>query len=223
MRRHPIEQHADAGIVAAVDEQREFLGRAEQRVRGELAQRLVAPRPSKRMRHHRQEFDMGKTHAGHVVDQLLGKFAPVERAPVGMTHPRAGMYFVDRDRRVGGLAARPLRTPCVVRPAERRGIVDDRCGGGRRLDPPGDRIGLHRQQRAVRSKQLVLIERSGREAWNKNLPHSRLVAQPHRVASPVPGVEVADDGNPPRIWRPHGKAHPRYPIDHQRMRAKAGS
>ena len=40
MRRHPIEQHADACIVAAVDEQREFLGRAEQRVRGELAQRL---------------------------------------------------------------------------------------------------------------------------------------------------------------------------------------
>ena len=133
------------------------------------------------------------------------------------------MYFVDRDRRVGRLAPRPLRTPCVVRPAERRGIVDDRCGGGRRLDPPGDRIGLHRQQRAVRSEQLVLVERAGREPWDENLPHSRLVAQSHRVASPVPGVEVADDGNAPRIRRPHGEAHPRHPVDHHCMRAKAGS
>ena len=47
------------------------------------------------------------------------------------------------------------------------------------------------------------------------------MAQPHRVAAPVPGVEVADHRNAPRIGRPHREAHARHAVDHHRVRAQA--
>ena len=146
MRRHPIEQHADTGVVAAIDQQREFLRRAEQRVRRELAEQLIAPRSGERVVHDRHELDMGKAHARDIIDELVGELRPVERAAVGMAQPRPRMHLVDRDRRVGRLPFGPLGAPGFVRPAERRRVVDDRGRRRRRLGPPSDRIGLYRQQ-----------------------------------------------------------------------------
>jgi hypothetical protein len=47
--RHPVEDHADAGVVAAIDEARERRGSPKSAVRRVLAQHLVAPGASERM------------------------------------------------------------------------------------------------------------------------------------------------------------------------------
>ncbi len=60
---HPVEDHADAGLVAGVDEELEVLGRAEAARRREEPRHLVAPRPGERVLHHRQQLDVGEAHA----------------------------------------------------------------------------------------------------------------------------------------------------------------
>ncbi len=53
MGRDPIQEHADARVMTAVDQQRELFRRAEQGMRGELTERLIAPRSAERMAHDR--------------------------------------------------------------------------------------------------------------------------------------------------------------------------
>ena len=55
---HPVENHADAGLVTGVDERLEILGRAEAAGRREEADHLIAPRAGERMLHHRQQLDV---------------------------------------------------------------------------------------------------------------------------------------------------------------------
>lgn len=82
MRRHPIDDHADAGFVAAVDEACEGFRGAKARRRCELAQRLVAPRAAERMLGNRQQLDVAEAHACHVGNQAFAQFVPVQFAPV---------------------------------------------------------------------------------------------------------------------------------------------
>ena len=63
VRRHPVEDHADPGLVHPVDEGAEVVGRAEPRGRGEIAGHLVAPRRRIGMLHHRQQLDMREAEA----------------------------------------------------------------------------------------------------------------------------------------------------------------
>src|SRR5665213_2445198 len=138
-----------------------------------------------------------------------------------MATPRPRMHLVDRERRVRRLPFGPLRAPFIVRPAERRRVVDHRRGGGRRLRPPGDGVGLHRQRSAIGAEELVFVERAGGEAGDEKLPDAGAMTQPHRVPAPVPGIEVADYRNAPRVRRPDGKTHTRHAVHHHRMRAEA--
>ena len=66
---HPVEDHADAGLVKGVDEELEILGRAEAAGRREEADHLVAPRSGERMLHHRQQLDVREAHVVHVRHQ----------------------------------------------------------------------------------------------------------------------------------------------------------
>src|SRR5512135_629868 len=43
---------------------------------------------------------------------------------------------------------------------------------------------------------------------------------PHRHAPPVPPVEVADDADPTRVGRPHGKRHALDPVVDDRVRTE---
>ena len=58
VRRHPVEDHADAVRVHAVDERAEVVGRAEARRRRVVRRHLVAPRAAERVRHDRQQLDV---------------------------------------------------------------------------------------------------------------------------------------------------------------------
>src|ERR1700728_3980694 len=78
---YPVENHTDAGVMAAVDETRERRGLAEFRLRRILTQYLIAPGAAEWVAHDRQQFDMSELELAHVWDQLLGEFIPVQRAP----------------------------------------------------------------------------------------------------------------------------------------------
>ncbi|CQX05714.1 Uncharacterised protein [Salmonella enterica subsp. enterica serovar Typhi] len=60
-------------------------------------------------------------------------------------------------------------------------------------------------QITVRIKQLEFIQLSIMRAGDKQLPNTALFAQTHRVATPIPIVELPDNRNATGIRRPDGE------------------
>src|SRR4029453_18750875 len=100
MPRHPVEDHAEAGLMAGVDEQLEILRRAEAARRREETEHLIAPRSRKGMLHHRQELDMRKAHLLHVRHEAVRQLAICQEAVPFFGNPRPGseVDLVDRHR-----------------------------------------------------------------------------------------------------------------------------
>ena len=121
MRRHPVEDDADAGLVAAVDEAGEILRRAEAAGRREQADRLVAPGAVERMLADRQQLDMGEAHVLDVGDQLVGELVIGEEAVAVLAPPGAEMHLVDRDRRGARLPRRGASPSSRASPQSWRG------------------------------------------------------------------------------------------------------
>ena len=209
MRRHPVEDDADALAVAGIDEAGKILGPAEARRRRELRQRLVAPGAPKGMLHDRQELDMGEAHLGDIGDQPFGQAAPVECTiafPLGL-HPGSGMDLVDRDRRIVGVVARALLHPVGIMPLEVRSPCHD---GGRcrwRFGLPRHRIGFL-QHAAVAADDLELVACTRSQPRHEQFPDTGLVAQPHRMADGLQVVESLHDRGPDALGRQTEKAHP---------------
>ena len=88
----PVEDHADAALVQAVDEVAEVVGRAEARGRREVAGHLVAPGAGERMLHDRQQLDVREAEVGDVVGELVGELAVRE----GAVARRAGCAATSR-------------------------------------------------------------------------------------------------------------------------------
>jgi hypothetical protein len=78
VRRHPVEQHADAGGVEDIDELHEVVRRAEAAGRGEVAHGLVAPRAVEGVLADRQQFDVRIAHVARVVGERHGQVAIAE-------------------------------------------------------------------------------------------------------------------------------------------------
>src|SRR5690606_9581554 len=69
VRRHPVQDDADAGSVQPVDEPGEVVGGAETAGRGEKADRLVTPGAGKRVLRYRHQHDMGEVELGQIGDE----------------------------------------------------------------------------------------------------------------------------------------------------------
>src|SRR5256885_11870180 len=80
VRGSPIENDADAGLMATVDEVHEVGGSAEAAGGGEVAERLIAPGAVEGMLHDGQQFDVRVAEFFYVGDQLIGEFAIREPA-----------------------------------------------------------------------------------------------------------------------------------------------
>jgi len=126
VRRHPVEDHADAGSVAAIDQPGESGRFAESRGRREQPDRLVAPRRIQRMLADRHELDMREAKVAHIGDQRVGERVPVKPAVVAAASPRSGMHLVDRHRRAPWIALRSRRDPLLVVPRKAARVADDR-------------------------------------------------------------------------------------------------
>ena len=160
MRRHPIDDDADIGAMAGIDETGETLRRPEPRARREQAERLIAPRTAEWMLRHRHQLDMGEAHLADVGHQPLGQLIPGRNASIRM-EPRRGVHLVDRHRRVGIVTARALPHPRLVVPDMRCRIGDDGRRGRRRFGRTRQRISLERQSPTVGPDDGKLVARAG--------------------------------------------------------------
>ncbi len=74
MRWDPIHDHADAGLVARVDEVTQLIRRAESAAGCVVVGNLITPGAFERVFGDGQQLDMGVTHLQHVGQQRLGEF-----------------------------------------------------------------------------------------------------------------------------------------------------
>ncbi|MNS84263.1 hypothetical protein D3C72_1180810 [compost metagenome] len=118
---HPVQNHADRGLVTGIDEGGEIFRRAITCGRREHRQRLIAPGATKRMFHDRHQLDMGEAHLLDIRHQALRQLAPVVEAchfagVIQLTLPGPGVQFINRQWRVGCLALATLLHPLLVLP-----------------------------------------------------------------------------------------------------------
>ena len=53
---------------------------------------------------------------------------------------------------------------------------------------------------------------------NENVPNAVVAVETHYMATAVPVIELADNGNALRIWRPDGKAYALHAVQLGKMR-----
>ncbi|MNL23629.1 hypothetical protein D3C87_1450250 [compost metagenome] len=80
---HPVQNDADTGGVAAVDEAGEGGGGTKARGRREHAQGLVPPRAAEGIFHDRHQLHMREPHGFCVGGQLVGELVPDAALGVG--------------------------------------------------------------------------------------------------------------------------------------------
>ncbi len=116
--RCPVEKHANAGLVAAVDELHEFRRRAVAACRCIISDCLVAPRAVEGMLHDREQLEVGVSKFLYVGNELFGEFVVSEPAVafVGITAPTSEVNLVNRDRLFEPWRGLALRDPVGVRP-----------------------------------------------------------------------------------------------------------
>ena len=78
MRRHPIDNHPEAGLVKRINEELKIIGCSVTAGRGKKTCHLVTPGRIKGMLGHRHELDMRESHFLKVLDQRLGQLAITE-------------------------------------------------------------------------------------------------------------------------------------------------
>ena len=120
--RHPVEDHADAGLVQPVHEVAQVVGFAEAARRRKVAGRLVAPGFIERVLGDRQQLDMREAEIRDPGHELVGDLAIVHETAVRAAPPGAEVDFVHRERRVQPGSFRALRepggvAPCITRTA----------------------------------------------------------------------------------------------------------
>ena len=111
VRRHPVQEHPDAGGVQPVHQVAEVVRVAEPGRRRVVAGDLVAPRAAERVLHHRQELHVGEAHLQHVRGELLGQLPIAEAGP-----PGAQVHLVHAHRLLVRRLPGPAREPVRVAP-----------------------------------------------------------------------------------------------------------
>ncbi len=105
VRRHPIEDHAKARHMRAIDEALEA-GRIAEAPRGrEQADGLVAPGGVERMLGYWQQLDMREAHIDNIGDKLAGEIVVGEKTIPAAAPPGAQMHLVDAHRPLPGARA----------------------------------------------------------------------------------------------------------------------
>ncbi len=82
MRRHPIDQHRNAGAVGTINKAGKAIRRTKAGRRRIKPGGLIAPAWIIRMFGHRHELNMGKAHVEHIGDQPLGHRIPAQKPAV---------------------------------------------------------------------------------------------------------------------------------------------
>src|SRR5262245_21548645 len=111
VRRYPVEDHTDTGLVQRIDEGLEIVRCAVARTRCKVSSGLITPGTIERMLHDGQKLDVGETQLPRIRRQLPCRRPIVEPLAVAAPAPRAEVYLVDRDRRGERVAGRAHAHP----------------------------------------------------------------------------------------------------------------
>ena len=95
------------------------------------------------------------------------------------------MDFIDRDRRLAIVALPALGHPPPILPQMSRRLGDDRCRVGRPLSPLGLRVRLERQELTVGAEDLVLVEMTGAQARDEQLPEPADISASASAGRPI--------------------------------------
>ena len=131
--RHPIDQHADAVLMAVIDEVHEVMRRPEPTGRCEVAGALIAPTSIEGMLGDGHQLQVRVTHLVTVLDQHVSQFAITEVRPIRLRRPppTGEMDFVGRDRLLEPVGRFSPLAPVGVMPFKVAKVINDR----RRLRP----------------------------------------------------------------------------------------
>ena len=222
MPGHPVHDHSQPRLMAAVNELAEVIRIAEPAGRRVVARDLIAPGAVERVLADRHQLDVSEAQALDVRDEVIRQLQVAQRAVALLRHalPRAEVHLVHAHRLVIDVAAGALPHPFAVAPGESRGIPGERGGLLPVLAKEREGVAL-RAQMAVRVDQLVLVVRVNAHARDEDLPHPALEPAAHRVHPPVPGIEIAHHAHAMRVGRPHGELHPVHPVLGGEVRAHA--
>ena len=203
MRRHPIQNHADARLVAYINKMHELVWRAIARGGGVIPGHLIPPRAVIRMLHHRQQLDMGVSHLDHIRHQLLRQLVIIESLAVGIPPPGAEMHFVNVDRLVVNRVLTAALLPRRILPVVSIQMVDLGRGGRAGLKMIGIRIRFQHSL-AVRRLHTILVGIVFLQPADRCLPHA-VGAAGHGGGILLPIVEVAHHRYTGGVRRPHAK------------------
>src|SRR5204863_6092915 len=161
MRRHPIHDYADAGLMTFVDEVAKFVGRAEPAGGRVIICDLITPGTFKGMLRDWQQLDMRVAHLQHIWEQRFCELEITEMtiSLLSFAPPRAQVHFVNTDG-TSRPVARPARFhPCAIIPGVTFQIVHQRCGRFSVLIEERKRIALEKQCAGL-STDLELVVRA---------------------------------------------------------------
>ena len=221
MRRHPIHDNADAGLMKFVNHIAEIVRIAETRSRREHAGNLIPPGSVQRMFGQRQKLDMRKAHVADIGDKIVGKLAvsQIFFAMFALAAPGTEMNLVNGHRTVETVGLLAVVHPVFVFPMIIFDVVNDRC----RIRPffgiKSNRIRLN-QYVVLLGFDFVFVKFALPDAGNENIPDAAGRMFAHNVDTSVPIVEAADDGNTLGIRRPDGKTYAGHAVHRHRMRTE---
>src|SRR6185437_7673226 len=162
---------------------------------------------------------MGVTHALDILDQFDGKLPVTEDFAFRTAHPGFEMHFVDGNRLFEPAALAPRQHPLIVLPPVSVDIADHGCGFWRRLRLKSVRIRLHLLITLDAGPHLVFVRIAVFYAGDEDFPDAGIAA-PHYMATRIPLVEIADDGDNFGIGRPDGEANSIHPLERGEVRAE---
>ena len=80
MRRHPVQQHANARLMQRINKETEIVGRTVSRCGRKVSAHLIPPGSAVRMLQYGQQFHVGESQLRHVVGQQRGQLAIVQES-----------------------------------------------------------------------------------------------------------------------------------------------
>ena len=88
-----------------------------------------------------------------------------------------------------------MRLMPIVAPYMRRGRRDDGSGRRAQFGLEGERIGLERQQLAIRAEDFKFVGTASTDFGQEDFPDARIAPAAHQAPPPIPAIKVADDRN----------------------------
>ena len=211
---YPVEDNADAFLVALVYERHEHIGRAVAGGGSIVAGYLIAPGSVKGILGHRHELDMGVAHLLDVGDQLLSQLVIGEGIAVGILSPGACVNLIDIEGVLKMVVFHLVLVPSFIIPLILVVVVDDGSVVGTGLGMERERIGFEDLLKPG-GLYTILVDRCLAEVGDPAFPHAAFRDLVHMVCHLIPAVEIADNGYSQRVGRPyaeHGALNAVHPV-----------